>query len=188
MTTPTIHNPGGTRISLPHKQKGVVLAVALILLVAVTMASMASLKTGLLELQMAGNEESRMSAFQGAQASIEAVIAELDNFQVVGAVGYTNCTADYHNSDYYDASAEVDCDTFDTTTPDDYTGTHTRMHSVRQAPLSACPPAGMETSCANYKVASFSIDGRYDDTANRRGRSEVNQGYLVLIPETEDGS
>ncbi len=62
-------------MNLPNQQQGVALAVAMILLLGVTVVSLASLNTSLLELVMSGNEQARMSAFQKAQAGLDAVEA-----------------------------------------------------------------------------------------------------------------
>ncbi len=49
-----------------RRQRGAALAIAMILLVGITVVSVAALNTGTLELMMAGNEESKMTAFQRA--------------------------------------------------------------------------------------------------------------------------
>lgn len=56
--------------SLPNKQRGVVLVIALIMLVAMTTIGVSSISTSSLEERMAGNFDDRNVAFQAAEAAL----------------------------------------------------------------------------------------------------------------------
>jgi hypothetical protein len=156
------------------RQRGISLVVSLVLLVGVTVVSLSTLSTSLLEMLMAGAEEARMTAFQKAQAGIEAIASEPANFAVVGGVGDSNCTTSFSGSE--------SCSRSSLTLPAGFDSAKHAARSERLNPLLACPPRAFATSCDAFKVAHFSIDSRFKDTANRGGRSEILQGFMVLVP------
>lgn len=158
---------------LRMQQRGAALVVSLILLVGVTLVSLSSLHTGLLEIVMSGNEEARTTAFQRAQSGIESLTMDETNFKVSGNVGDSDCTASM--------SGET-CDQTNLSFP---TGFDTAKHWARIERLNpefSCPPRMFATSCDIFQVAHFSTDSRYTDVASRGGRSEIVQGFMVLVP------
>lgn len=163
-----------TPVGHMQRQRGVSLLVSMVLLIGVTVVSLSSLSTGLLEMLMAGAEEARMTAFQKAQAGVEAIVGETSNFAVVGGVGDSNCTTNFSGSE--------SCNQSTLSFP---AGFDTAKHAARRErlnPLLACPPRAFATSCDAFKVAHFSVDSRFRDTVNRGGRSEILQGFMVLVP------
>lgn len=178
-------NPMTWRCNPPGAQRGVALAIALVALVGVTVISIASLKTGLLELLMAGNEESRMNAFHQAANGLDAVAAIPENFALVGGVGYTTCTANYGLDGR--SGDRGDCSAFNVTLPAGFDDADMEMAVSRIDPQDACPPAGMKTSCEYFSASSFSVRSNYDGTQHKAGRSVQTQGYMVLVPRIEQG-
>jgi hypothetical protein len=160
-------------MTLQQVQRGTVMVVSLVLLVGVTLVSLSSIHTGLLELIMSGNEEARMTAFQKAQAGAESVLANESNFKVVGLVGNSNCTA---------AESGETCSQISLAFP---AGIDTNKHwakTERLNPLLACPPRAFATSCDIFQVAHFSVDSRFSDVVVRGGRAQVVEGFMVVIP------
>lgn len=155
------------------KQRGVVLAVSLILLIGVTLVSLASLHTGLTEIIMSGNEEAKTTAFQKAQSGVESIVADESNFEVVGSVGSTDCTASM--------SGET-CTQTGLTFPTGFDSTQHWAKTERLNPEFACPPRVFATSCDIFQVAHFSVDSRFTDVVKRGGRSQIVQGFMVLVP------
>lgn len=168
-------------VKLPRLQQGVTLAVALVILVGVTVVSLTMLSTSMLELVMAGSEEARTTAFQKAEAGLDAISVDESNFRVFGNVGYKNCTSGFAYT--YGGT----CDLTTITLPTGYDATGNEMSVRREAPLEQCPPRGMSTSCTSYSVATFSTDSRFDATQTRGGRIDLVQGYLILVPRTAQG-
>lgn len=162
--------PGKSR----QTQQGAVLLVALVLLLGVTVVSLSSLNTGLLEMIMAANEEARITAFQKAQAGIDAIASEPSNFPVVGGIGDTNCTGNI--------TGET-CTETNLAFPNGFDAVKHSAKTERLSPLLACPPRGFATSCDSFKVAHFEVDSRYDEIENRGGNSRLFQGFMVLVPE-----
>jgi hypothetical protein len=162
-----------TTMTLRPTQRGTVLVVSLVLLVGVTLVSLSSINTGMMELIMSGNEEARMTAFQKAQAGVESVIANESNFTVVGLVGNSNCTAS--------KSGET-CSQTGLSFPAGIDANKQWAKTERLNPLLACPPRVFATSCDSFKVAHFSVDSHFSDVAVRGGRSQVVGGFMVVIP------
>ena len=160
-------------ISLRQAQRGTALIVSLVLLVGVTLVSLSSIDTGMMELIMSGNEEARMTAFQQAQAGAESVLDEESNFLVAGLVGATNCTAS--------KSGET-CSQTSLSFPAGIDANKHWARTERLNPLLACPPRLFGTSCDIFQVAHFSVDSRFSDVTVRGGRAQVVEGFMVTIP------
>lgn len=162
-----------TRPSLPAAaaQRGAALFTALIMLIALTIISLASLGTSLLELRMANNTEAGISAFQSAQSAIDNVIFnDTANFVITGDLNNTNCTT----------NADGTCDARNVELPVPFVSNN--QVTITRTSDSGCPPADLETSCSKSKAASFDIYSKYDRSALGQGRAELNQGYVKLFP------
>lgn len=157
----------------PASQRGSALFTALVMLIALTIISLASLGTSLLELRMSNNTEAGVSAFQAAQSAIDNTIYNSGaNFIVTGSINHTNCTAGRA------------CDMNDITLPAPFSSA--TSVEVRRTSDSGCPPrmSGYETSCAWSKAASFNINSQFDRSTLGQGQAELNQGYIKLYPTT----
>ena len=184
-------------MNLPNQQQGVALAVAMILLLGVTVVSLASLNTSLLELVMSGNEQARMSAFQKAQAGLDAVEAEL-------CADYVAFLAPYVGTGYaVCASTGFDNKTCAVTTlplpvdyddPDDLANTQIRASRFSQferaaprGPDEVNPDdfnnvtcnSGYRPSSTSKTYASLIFESKYDAIASRGGRAQWAQGYFI---------
>lgn len=164
-------------ISGPGSQRGAALFTALIILVAVTLVSLASLSTSLLELRMSANEEATMQAFEMAQAAIDDMISQGDdNFAVVGGPGYKKCTANSPDWANCDQTAALVLDAPLSTAPNDH------VVEIERQSGEVCPPRALSTSCVKAKAVLFSIASGYDKTLLGQGRADLEQGYMVVIP------
>ena len=82
---------------LRHRQQGVALIVALILLVVITVIGLAAIRTSTLQEKMAGNTFDRAQAFQVAEATMQLASATIlppaaaPNPATYQANAYTNC-------------------------------------------------------------------------------------------------
>lgn len=68
-----------TRSPLRHRQQGVVLIVALVILVLVTLVGVSTVRGTTMEEKMAGNSRDRDKAFQAAEAAVRACLALIHN-------------------------------------------------------------------------------------------------------------
>ena len=170
--------------SMPRRQRGVVLAVAMVVLLGVTVVSITALSSSLLEVRMAGNAEDTTRAFNIAQGAVDAVISEAGNFPIIGGIGYSTCTGTYADV----AEVAGFCNRTDLALPASFEAATSAARTERLDPLRSCPPRGMATSCENFKVASFTIEGHHDNVEGGRGRAIVHEGYLVLVPDLGQGN
>ncbi|MDH5631844.1 MAG: pilus assembly PilX N-terminal domain-containing protein [Gammaproteobacteria bacterium] len=160
-------------------QQGAALLTALIILVAVTLLSLASLGTSLLQLRMSGNEEMSMQAFELAQAGIDYTVSNHENMvTVVGDIGFIRCT-----SNYTDTCHENSTLTIPLQAPFLDSG-NTNKHSLAIEKVSEgfCPPRGMDLSCDKAKAAAFTIRSRYNKVALGQGLSDITQGFIKPVP------
>lgn len=170
-----------------HAQRGAALFTALMFLVVLTLISLAAMRSSTLEMRMATNDEARMTAFQRTQAVIDATIGEVDNVQVIGAVGRRVCTggsaADTPDAvacdpvDGHKYGIDLAGDSFD----DDVTDGMIKVAVTRLSPAEAPAPRSLGTSAAVYSVATFKIDALYDGTDDGLGRGRIVEGVMVLI-------
>lgn len=191
-----------SRVNSRSSQQGAAMLTALIMLIAVTLLSLASLGTSMMELRMSGNEESSMQAFQSAQAAVDAVIDQdekspttaLKNFAVVGQLGYTKCSP---NTPVSTPGYPTACQDFGITLPpvqidgkdifdpgkanNDGLG---NVVAIERISDSGCPPRSSKlgTSCSKQNAAVFRVDSTFNRAFLGQGKGGVSQGYLKLIP------
>jgi type IV pilus assembly PilX-like protein len=173
---------------LKDLQCGAALIVALLILVVITVLSIAAMRNSTMQLRMASNEQLRTEAFQTAQAAVDYVIAirsdpvsPVDSFPVIGGAGYTICTTNYVPAcTYTEYSVTLSGGVF----PVDSLGNKINQVKIeRLSPDLRPPPRGTETSLDKYDVAAFSVDSRFDRSAEGMGKSELIQGFIVLVPK-----
>lgn len=176
-------------INNPSRQRGTALLTALMILVAVTVVSLASLGTSLMELRMSGNDELTMQSFQQAQAALDDVINKEDqNFIVAGGVGDIKCTT----------NMSTGCTTYDLVlgaAPGASFGapfaeaTHTIQ--IERTSDEICPPRSKEnsSSCDKVKAANFNVVSSYNSAGAGAsfGKTSLAQGYIKLLPATGSG-
>jgi Tfp pilus assembly protein PilX len=139
-------------VNLARPQRGAALFIALILLLVITILAVSTMGTSRLELQMAGNTQFGLHAFQAAQSAIEARIAADDFTTGVAPApvthSYTTTGASATSSIAYQTSTEV--------------------------------PAGGYSLGAGYQAYHFQIG--VTATAARNARSEQAQGFYIVGP------
>lgn len=157
--------------SLHFRQRGASLITSLIMLIALTLVSLGSLGTSLMELRMANNAESGMTAFQMAQAGIDVTLATpSDYFIVDGVVGDSRC---------FNASG---CTKTISTMPNPVASAH--QIRITRVTNETCPPRtrNSASSCAKLHATAFVSESSYDNIAAGQGQAQLVQGYINLIP------
>lgn len=151
-----------------NRQDGAALITALVFLVALTVLTLASLGTSLLQLRMSGNEESTMKARQSAQAVTDNVVDNAStNFTVTGTVGYTNCTSNISGCNATGVS--LTGTTFDSA----YSAKITRV--TEEAPVRGY-------SASLYRGATFAVEAKYDKASLGQGKAVTTLGYVRVYP------
>lgn len=153
---------------------GTALVTALVLLVALTIVSLSGMQATSMQIQISGNDEAAVEAYQYAQSVVDAVIEDNGNFVVGASDGYTLC-----------ASSEAGCDSVSITLGNSMFSGLGLQAKVELLKLSGAPRLSSNaSSAAAFDGAYFKISGRYDETSNNRGKANVVQGYLMIIPKT----
>lgn len=156
------------------KQSGTALITALVLLVALTMVALSSMQATSVQVQISGNDEASVEAYEYAQSVIDAVVETSTNFVVGADAGYTNCMV-----------AETGCDaTTLNLTQSMFSGKNLQA-KVELLKIGQSPRLVNGNSMSQTNGAYFSISGKYDMTApadGNRGKAEIVQGYVMIIP------
>ncbi len=156
--------------------RGTVLLVCLLVLLLLALLGTTVARTSLLHLQMAGNDENRLSALQQAMAVVDAVLETGAGMELSAAVGYRACTAQ---------AGLQPCDA-GLALPVTLPSPPGRLDAVveRLAPLATRMPRLSEAAASStvfYRVASFEVRGSYDGATDGLGRAGVTQGVLVRM-------
>lgn len=165
--------------SVPGGQRGVALAVALIILIVTTIIALSASRFTMLEVKQSSNFELVRDAQQSAQSIVEGVVSLPQTILVTGAVGDVNCT---------NTPALTGCTTKTIVLPGNMFAAEIAADQVwakaeRLAPLFRGLPRirGTGSSTIEFKGATFSVQGSYDRTADRLSRARVDQGYIVPV-------
>ena len=143
-----------------NKQNGVVLLTALSFLVIITIIAVSAMRSSNSELRIAGIHEDNMNARQIAQAGIDSIVENYEGiFIVTGNTGTTTANI----------------------TPTGLSAfSHTTLTLTERGIKT--PPRGLGVSKDKFSTALFDVHSAYDNTSNGRGRDEIHQGVLLLIP------
>ena len=159
-----------------RRQSGVILIVALVFLIAITLLTVASMRSSNIGLHMAQNDESRTVAIQGAQALADAIVSDPNTTPVIGEPGFTVCTATENN-----------CQRNDLTMTDAAMAKYAASAVIsarveRMFPALRTAPRGAESSMDKFVAATFEVRSTYDRANEGLGRQTVVEGILVLVP------
>jgi len=168
------------KITATHN-KGAALITSLVLMVALTMISLAAIQTTAMQVQISGNDEAIFEADQYAQSVVDAVIETSTNFVIGTTNGYTVC-----------AASETGCDKVSLTLNDPMfssvngginatTGVQAKVELLKTG--TAPRMAKYASSAANFAGAYFKITGIYNELAKNRGKSNVAQGFVMVYPK-----
>jgi type II secretory pathway pseudopilin PulG len=158
-------------------QRGTVLIVTLLVLLLLALLAAAVGRSNLMQLQMAGNDEAKMSALQHALAIQDAVLAQQDSTPVLGGVGYRICTTGSTNASCDQSTLAIDTALQPAIGRVDAVVTRVGPALARLPVLSEA----MASSGLHYRVAKFEIRSTYDGSAEGLARAETVQGVLVRL-------
>ena len=164
-------------ITLQRRQTGAILMVALVFLVAITLFTVSSMRSSKMGMHMALNEESRITAVQGAQALADAIVANPASTPVVGTTGFTACTAGQSGCNSNDLSVV----NADLTTS--VAANHLKARVERTGLVFRPPPRVVESSIDKFTSAQFRVTTEYDRMDEGLGKQQITEGVLVLVPK-----
>lgn len=154
------------------KQHGTALITSLVLLMALTMVSLAAMQSTTVQLQISGNDETTVDAFERAQSAVDALIDDGSYFVVGASTGYTVCT-----------SGGTGCNANTIVMPGSMFASYAEARVEYLQSSETAPRMSNGSSGLRFGSATFSITGSYDATSGSGGRAEVVQGYTILIPK-----
>lgn len=178
--------------STPTQQSGAALALALFLLVVITLLGITAMRASQLSLKLSANEESRIDASESAQSLVDALLASSTNFPVLPATdtqvscygGGNNLTA--NTSPFF---APFSCSSGSLTPPATKSGkfqgnsyVEVFRESVNGSPLVTANAVSTEGSSYKLQFARFRITAGYNRAAEGRGVAEVQQGVYIAVP------
>lgn len=165
------------------KQQGAVLLVSIIFLLLLSLLALGTMRSGTLEMLMAGNEQSRIEAFELAAAVNESVISRWQGSETIEASFQTDKTL------CSTGNPDPDCDEFiltidgnlssaisDAGAENDYA-----THYLGEGAV----PAGFGeqvNTCAFY----FDTEADYDNSQNKLGVSHQSEGVFIVNPVAQD--
>lgn len=173
-------------------QSGAALATALLFLIVLTLLSLVAMRSGRVDLRLALNDEVRMSAQQNAQSVLDAVLLTPAYLSVRPGSGYVQ--ACYLGSGGSLDAAQLLAETgfacpdagADAIVLPDLGGAANAYAAVRRdevAGLDYAPMAALREgdSGLHYRLASFTVTGGYDRSAEGLGAAQVEQGVFVKV-------
>ena len=161
MHMPLFHDP----IVRQRRQRGVTLLVVMVLLIGISLISIASVNTSVMELRMARNVESTINNYQTALAAIDYVIADSSNLPPLGPLNLPT-------------TVTLTGAPFNTSTGDLLAATAMLIEDC------AAPPRMVAASSMRaYSAFRFEITADLDKNASGMGQSGIVQGYLQLGPK-----
>lgn len=147
------------------RQKGVVLVVVLMMLIGITLISMAAVNTSVMELRMARNAEFGTNNFQTALSAVDFVIADDANLPKVGplmlpvSVTLTGSLFSAASGDTLSASA------------------------IRVGECGLPPRMRAANSLMAFSSFEYEITADLDKNSSGMGQTGVIQGFLQLGPK-----
>jgi hypothetical protein len=166
------------------RQRGVALAVALILLVVLTLLALSGIRLSAMELRMALNDELRIASFEQAQSMVDTTVRRFTNTPIL-APGVTRCyktvTDICSNAGTLFLSADVR-EQFDL----DDTDVNVNVWIERIPPQNAEPPVNSGYSISSFDAAYMQVTGLWDQNALGRGASTVREGVAVVYGSAGD--
>lgn len=172
------------RPPVPRHQRGAALAVALILLVVLTLLGVAAVRSTQTELRLAQNAESRTSAQQASESLIGTILSDINNTPVNDDASFRAC---------YEATAGAPAATFDcsssdrqiTVTADNSSSIiveHGYAQVTRVLPLfvSVNVLRESQTSSRQYDFARYAVTAGLDRSEEGMSAAEVTESRLVL--------
>lgn len=154
-------------LSSPGKrhQNGVTLVVVLMMLIGITLVSMAAVNTSIMELRMARNAEYGVNNFQTALSAVDFVISDPANLPTVGPL-------------MQPAPVSLTDPLFGVDTGDSMTASAIRVGECGLPPRMRAANSMMAFSAFDYEITA-----NLDKNASGMGQTGVVQGFLQMGPK-----
>lgn len=156
------------------KTKGAALVTSLVLLAALTIVSISAMTSTTAQLQVVGNDELTMDAYEQAQSVVDAIIDQNGPFVLQGTNGYTVC----YNITGCDNSTSI------TLSDSIFSGSAVQAKVTLINSNATNLRTANASSAANTMSVLYTVTGSYDNTGQEQGKAEITQGYMLTIPKS----
>lgn len=165
-------------MSVAHRQHGVALVIALMFLLVLTLIGVAAMHSSVVEIRLARNTQFRIEAMQKAQAVIDAVLADADNFSAYLPPGEQIWYPDRISGNGVSCDSNSLKSTLGSLPIS--TGLYAEVRRLRPAHV---PPLGRSlTSMDKFTSAAFAVRGVYDRSEDGLGAADLEQGVIKILP------
>jgi hypothetical protein len=171
---------------LPARQRGIALAVALILLVVLTLLALSGIRLSTMELRMALNDELRVAAFEQAQSMVDGTVRRFTNTPIL-APGVTRCAKvipDKCTTATLVLPTSGDAYGLDAQVAD--TSVDVNVLIERIPPQNAEPPVNSGFSLSSFDAAYMQVAGLWDKNAAGLGSAIVREGIAIVYGSAGD--
>lgn len=162
-------------------QRGVALAIALIMLVVITLMSLSAIRFTSLDNRLAVNQEFRIEALQMSQALLDSVVAVDSNIVVFGDAGYSNCTKTVDGCDQY--TLQLPAFSWAPLLESGEMRAQVVMTGAADAPPRLAERLG--SSLPKLSASTFEVIADYDRVDQGQSRSEVGQGMILIYGKSQ---
>ncbi len=166
-----------------HTQRGAALAIALLMLVIITLLGVAAVRATQVELKLSQNAESRMTAVQAAESMV-GLVTNSTNLPVNEDQAFVTCmkAASVTTALFACPSSTAQIDVSAATAA---LQSHGYALVKRETPLfvEVNVLREAELSAKNYDFARFTVTGGYDRSGESLSAAEVTVGILRLHPK-----
>jgi len=171
---------------LPGNQTGVILLVSLLILLLIAIVATTVTQTNLMQLQMAGNDESKADALQRALAVVDALIDNANNTPVIGEPGYRLCPPGPATPECDENTLIVASGVIPDSAEYDY---YVERMGPEEINLGAQSRQDEDDTGSEleYVGAVFEVGGSYDGTDRGLGATSVVQGVMLRIRRSPQG-
>lgn len=163
------------------RQKGTALMVALIILIGITLLSLAGVNTSILELRMARNTEATSNTFQVAMAGLDYVVSDENNLPTTGALNTPHdCTDPNANVIALPAGTLFSCNDGDCNNQQEE---EICLTAARVDDCAPPPRARLASSLTSYSAFNYEAQVQVDKNVTGNGRTKMVLGYILLGPK-----
>jgi type II secretory pathway pseudopilin PulG len=166
-----------------RQQSGAVLVVSLILLLLLGLLATSVSENSLLQVQMSGNDEAKLAAQHEALAIVDAIIENSESAPVLGDLGYTVCSTDEAQQPSACDESTIDLSSLGVIPSDANVTFYVQRVGPEEVPLPFVD-ATRAGSASRFKLARHEIVVDIDRTHQGRGRVQLVQGLIRVLPES----
>lgn len=148
-----------------HRQRGAVLIVSMLLLMAITALSTTAVSMSVMEMRMSNNTESNANTFQTAMAAVDFVLSDINNLPAAGPLNVPSVVT-------------LSGTPFTLTTGDAISASAARIEDC------GLPPRMRNaTSMTAYSSFRYQVTANVAKNTSGMGQAGMVQGYLLFGPK-----